>query len=70
MIELADEKLIGTRMAICLGCKYRKDNFFVGDTCGPFLNPQFDAKGNKLTCGCVLKLKWKLLNYHCDQRKW
>ena len=66
--EIADQKLIETRMIICQGCKFRKDSPFIGSTCGTLLMPS-NEKG-KETCGCALNLKWKLLNYHCPQIKW
>lgn len=82
MIELADDKLIETRMIICQGCRSRKDNLIVGSTCGKLLMPSYgfissiirifnkEYQKGKRTCGCALNLKWKLLNYHCPQKKW
>ena len=59
-----------TRMFLCDLCAYSVETKIVGLTCGKLARPEYDDKGNELTCGCILNLKTKLKKARCPQGKW
>lgn len=64
---LADSKLVRKRKSICRKCLVKVETV-IGWTCGTLLNESNEP--GKETCGCALEAKWRLLNFHCTQKKW
>ena len=66
----ANKELKDKRIEICSKCSLSEYSAKIGVTCGRFLRPTYDDKGEKLTCGCKLSWKTSLFSQKCPQKKW
>tara|TARA_R110001599_G_scaffold305496_2_gene511809 strand:- start:4134 stop:4355 length:222 start_codon:yes stop_codon:yes gene_type:complete len=58
------------KLEVCRRCPFVKHTAAVGLTCGTLLNPEYDHRGQQLTCGCILQAKVRVPGQHCPQNKW
>lgn len=52
------------RLLTCRKCEDMQRTPLIGMTCGKFLSP------TEKTCGCIIGIKAKILEFHCPQKKW
>lgn len=73
IFKKADDKTIEKRRAICERCPMRKYNdIFSIWTCGTFCikRTKKTIPLEERSCGCNIKEKTQLKNFHCPQKKW